>query len=73
MFFDLNHLQLKITEEKELVMDFRRQRTNLNLVSINGTEMDLVPVFPQETQVFQYLQKHVPDITLCFPVSSSLL
>lgn len=58
----LNHLQLNIPEEKELVVDFRRQRTNLNLVSISGTEMDLVSVFTQETRVFQYLQKHVPNV-----------
>ncbi|KAI3352785.1 hypothetical protein L3Q82_019363 [Scortum barcoo] len=32
----LNHLQLSVTKTKELVVDFRKQRTRLNSVAIRG-------------------------------------
>lgn len=38
----LNCLQLSITKTKELVVDFRKQGTYLNPVSINGKEVDIV-------------------------------
>ncbi|KAI3357942.1 hypothetical protein L3Q82_016336, partial [Scortum barcoo] len=38
----LNHLQLNVTKMKELVVDFRKQRTRLNSVSIRSTEVDIV-------------------------------
>jgi len=38
----LNNLQLNITKTKELVVDFRKQRTHPKPVSIRGTEVDIV-------------------------------
>ncbi|KAI3353943.1 hypothetical protein L3Q82_005147 [Scortum barcoo] len=42
-WYGLNHLQLNVTKTKELVVDFRKQRTlSVNSVTIRGTEVDIV-------------------------------
>ena len=48
----LNHLQLNVTKTKELVVDFRKQRTRSNPFSINETEVDIV-------DEYKYLGVHI--------------
>ena len=50
----LNHLQLNVSKTKELVVDFRRQRTRPNPISINGTEVDIV-------DHYKYLGVHIDN------------
>ncbi|KAI3364622.1 hypothetical protein L3Q82_011403 [Scortum barcoo] len=50
----LNHLQLNVTKTKELVVDFRRQRTRLNSFTIRGTEVDIV-------DSYKYLGVHLDN------------